>query len=127
MLAGENAAVYVEADSDLVELVRLILGRRGLSVAAAGTDEGLSSVRRSRPDVVLLEPSVPDGDGWELYRQLRADPETRDIPVIVVTGRAGGVDQVLGMHLAGVDGYVTKPFRPQELVRSVRRVLARVR
>jgi DNA-binding response OmpR family regulator len=66
---------------------------------------------------------MPDMDGWEVYQQMKADPELKGIPVIVVTAKAQSIDKILGLHIAKVDDYVTKPFGPQELLQSVERVL----
>lgn len=66
---------------------------------------------------------MPDMDGWEVYQQMKADEELKGIPVIVVTAKAQSIDKVLGLHIAKVDDYVTKPFGPQELLESVNRVL----
>lgn len=62
-------------------------------------------------------------DGWEVYQQMKADPASRDIPVIVVTAKAQNIDKVLGLHIAKVDDYIAKPFGPQELMDSVEKVL----
>jgi DNA-binding response OmpR family regulator len=67
---------------------------------------------------------MPDMDGWEVYQQMKADPELKSIPVIVVTAKAQSIDKILGLHIAKVDDYVTKPFGPQELLQSVERVLS---
>jgi len=66
---------------------------------------------------------MPEVDGWEVYRQLKSDEELKDIPVIVVTARAQSIDKILGLHIAKVDDYITKPFGPNELVESINRVL----
>ena len=66
---------------------------------------------------------MPDVDGWEVYRQMKADDELKSIPVVVVTAKAQSIDKVLGLHIAKVDDYVTKPFGPTDLLDSVDRVL----
>jgi len=66
---------------------------------------------------------MPDIDGWDVYHQLKANDATRTIPVIVITAKAQAIDRVLGLHIAKVDDYISKPFRPQELLDSVERVL----
>jgi DNA-binding response OmpR family regulator len=82
-------------------------------------------VRSELPDLVLLDLMMPDMDGWEVYQQMKADEKTRDIPVIVVTAKAQNIDRVLGIHIAKVDDYITKPFSPQDLLNSVEKVLSR--
>ena len=115
----------VEDEPEMIDLIRLILGRRGFDVkGAAGGTEGLKMVREDLPDLVLLDLMMPDMDGWEVYQQMKADDKTRNIPVIVVTAKAQNIDRVLGIHIAKVDDYITKPFSPQELLTSVEKVLA---
>ena len=68
---------------------------------------------------------MPDMDGWDVYQQMKSDELTRHIPVIVVTAKAQSIDKVLGLHIAKVEDYISKPFSPQELLDSVERVLAK--
>lgn len=118
--------VYVEDEREMIDLVRLILGRRGFEVIGAnGGRDGLETIRRELPDLVLLDLMMPDMDGWDVYQQMKADEATRNIPVIVVTAKAQSIDKVLGLHIAKVDDYISKPFSPQELTESVEKVLAR--
>ncbi len=116
--------VCIEDEPEMIDLVKLILVRKGFDLTGAmGGREGLEAVRRIKPDLVLLDLMMPDMDGWEVYQQMKADPDLKDIPVIVVTAKAQSIDKVLGLHIAKVDDYVTKPFGPQELLKSVERVL----
>ena len=116
--------VYIEDELEMIDLVRLILTRKRFEVlGASGGREGLDLVRREHPDVVLLDLMMPDMDGWEVYQQLKADETTRNIPVIVVTAKAQNIDKVLGLHIAKVDDYISKPFAPKDLVDSLERVL----
>jgi DNA-binding response OmpR family regulator len=117
-------AVYIEDEAEMIDLVKLILSRRHFEVIGAnGGREGLDIVRKILPDLVLLDLMMPDIDGWEVYQQLKADEATRLIPVIVVTAKAQNIDKVLGLHIAKVDDYISKPFGPKELVESVENVL----
>ncbi len=118
--------VCVEDEPEMIDLYRLILNRRGFEVIGAdGGREGLEFVREHQPDLVLLDLMMPDMDGWEVYKQLKADSSTAEIPVIVVTAKAQSIDKVLGLHIAQVDDYISKPFSPQELLDSVEKVLLR--
>jgi DNA-binding response OmpR family regulator len=76
------------------------------------------------PSLVLLDLMMPDMDGWEVYQRMKGNPESSHIPVIVVTAKAQGIDKMLGLHIAKVDDYITKPFSPAELLSSVEKVLA---
>ncbi len=110
----------------MIDLVRLILNRRGYEIIGAnGGREGLDLVRQQIPDLVLLDLMMPDMDGWDVYQQMKADEHTQNIPVIVVTAKAQSIDKVLGLHIAKVDDYISKPFSPQELVDSVEKVMAK--
>ncbi len=114
----------VEDEQEMIDLIRLILGRRGFEVKGAeGGVQGLKQIREEIPDLVLLDLMMPDMDGWEVYQQMKADEKTRHIPVIVVTAKAQNIDRVLALHIAKVDDYITKPFSPQELLQSVEKVL----
>jgi len=124
MNANLKCILCVEDEPEMIDLMRLILGRRGFEVRGAnGGVEGLKMIREDKPDLILLDLMMPDMDGWEVYQQLKADEKTRDIPVIVVTAKAQSIDKVLGLHIAKVDDYIAKPFSPQELLNSVEKVL----
>lgn len=117
--------VYIEDEPEMIDLVKLILTRKGYQViGAVGGQEGLDMIREHSPDLVLLDLMMPDIEGWDVYQQLRADAETQNIPVIVVTAKAQDIDKVLGLHIAKVDDYISKPFSPQLLVDSIEKVLA---
>jgi two-component system, OmpR family, response regulator VicR len=117
-------AVYIEDEQEMIDLVKLILSRKRFEVIGAnGGREGLDAVRKNSPDVILLDLMMPDMDGWEVYQQLKADENTRDIPVIVITAKAQNIDKVLALHIAKVDDYIPKPFTPKDLLDSIERVL----
>src|SRR5262245_2508158 len=119
--------LVVEDEPDVAELIRYNLVKEGWEVLTASSgSEALKRVREAHPDVVLLDIMVPHLNGWEVCRRLKEDPETRAIPVIMVTGRVEEGDKVLGFEL-GADDYVTKPFSPRELGARIRAVLRRGR
>ncbi len=114
----------IEDHPEMIDLIRLILERRGFKVeGAVGGREGIEAMVQNPPDLVLLDLMMPDVDGWEVYRQIKAREPLKNIPIIVVTAKAQGIDRVLGLHIAGVDDYITKPFAPKELIESVERIL----
>jgi len=116
--------VYIEDESEMIDLVRLILSRKGYEVIGANSGrEGLDAIRQKLPDLVLLDLMMPDMDGWDVYQQMKSVEATREIPVIVITAKAQSIDKVLGLHIAKVDDYISKPFSPQELVESVEKVI----
>lgn len=118
--------VYIEDDPEMIDLVILILNRRGFDVKGAhGGRQGLEIVQQEQPELILLDLMMPDIDGWDVYQQFKANETTRNIPVIVITAKSQMIDKVLGLHIAKVDDYLCKPFRPQELLDSIDRVMER--
>lgn len=119
--------VYIEDDPEMIDLVTLILNRRGYEIKGAhGGRQGLDIVLQILPDIVLLDLMMPDMDGWDVYHQLKANEKTANIPVIIITAKAQAIDRVLGLHIAKVDDYISKPFRPQELLDSIESVYSRM-
>jgi two-component system phosphate regulon response regulator PhoB len=118
-------AVVIEDEPDILEVLTYNLEREGFKVHAAEDGEaGLALVRKRNPDVVLLDLMLPGRDGLEVCRALKADPVTRDIPVVIVTAKGEESDVVLGLGL-GADDYVVKPFSPKVLLARVKSVLRR--
>ncbi len=116
---------YVEDEVEMIDLVRLIVGRHGYTVLGAnGGREGLELVRKELPDLVLLDLMMPDIDGWVVYHQIKSDERTRNIPVIVITAKAQDIDKILGLKVAKVEDYISKPFSPQDLVERIEKVLS---
>ena len=118
--------VCIEDESEMIDLVSMILTREGYQVIGApGGLQGLQIVEDTQPDLVLLDLMMPDLDGWEVYQRLKANPKTTNMPIIVVTARAQSIDKILGLHIAKVDDYITKPFSPTELLTSIQKVLSK--
>jgi DNA-binding response OmpR family regulator len=119
----KGTVVVVDDEPNIADLVDLYLAREGFRVLKTGTGEaGLRAVKDHRPRLVVLDVGLPDVDGLEVCKRLRA---TSRIPVIFLTARDSEVDRVLGLELGG-DDYLTKPFSPAELVARVKAVLRRV-
>ncbi len=122
----KKTVLCVEDEPEMIELIRIILERRGYRVIGAiGGQAGLEALQNESPDLILLDLMMPDVDGWEVFRQVRANPRLQKTPVIVVTAKAQSIDKVLGLHIAKVNDYVTKPFGPQDLLAAVERVLGK--
>ncbi len=118
--------VSIEDEPEMIDLVKLILEQHNFEVfGAVGGEEGLEQIKQIDPDLVLLDLMMPGMDGWEVYQKMKASEMMRQIPVIIVTAKAQSIDKVLGLHIAKVDDYVTKPFGPKDLVESVQKVLAK--
>jgi two-component system, OmpR family, response regulator len=123
VVVEKGTVVVVDDEPNIADLVDLYLARDGFRVLKAATGEaGIRAVRDQRPRLVVLDVGLPDMDGLEVCRRIRA---TSQVPVIFLTARDGEVDRVLGLEL-GADDYVTKPFSPAELVARVKAVLRRV-
>jgi len=121
---AKKLILCIEDEQEMIDLIRLILSRHGFEVRGAnGGKEGLEVIRKEHPDLILLDLMMPDMDGWEVYQQMKADEATKDTPVIIVTAKAQSIDKVLGLHIAKVDDYISKPFSPQELLTSINNVL----
>ena len=121
----KRKVVCVEDDPEIIDLIKFILDRKGFEfIGAIGGREGLETMRRVEPDLVLLDLMMPEMDGWEVYKQMKADAKLSNIPVIVVTADGQPITKVLGLHIAHVDDFITKPFGPQELIRSIEKVLS---
>jgi two-component system, OmpR family, response regulator VicR len=125
-MANTKIVVCIEDEPEMIMLIKAILNRKGYDVTgAANGREGLETIERVRPDLILLDLMMPGMDGWEVYQKLKANEVTHDIPVIIVTAKAQSIDKMLGLHIAKVDDYIAKPFSPQELVESMEKVLAK--
>lgn len=117
--------LVVDDEPDVLELVRINLVREGFSVDTAETAaEAFDKIEKRRPGLVVLDLMLPDMSGTEVCRRLRAQPETAEIPVVMLTARSEEVDRVVGFEL-GADDYVTKPFSSRELALRVKAVLRR--
>ena len=117
--------LIVEDEAPLVTLLRYNLEREGFAVLdAQDGEEALAVAREQKPDLVLLDWMLPLMSGIELCRQLRRNPETRALPVVMLTARGEEGDKLRGLD-SGADDYVTKPFSPSELIARIRAVLRR--
>jgi two-component system response regulator VicR len=116
--------LVIEDELEMINMIKIILESKNFEViGAVGGKEGLNAIREHKPDLLLLDLMMPEVDGWEVYRQMKADSELKDIPVVVVTAKSQQIDRVLGLRIAKVDDYITKPFEPGDLIESVNRVL----
>jgi two-component system phosphate regulon response regulator PhoB len=117
--------LIVEDEAALVTMLRYNLEKEGFEVLeAADGEEAMERIAETRPDVVLLDWMLPHVSGIELCRRIRRAPETRTLPVIMLTARGEESDRVRGLN-SGADDYVVKPFSPAELIARVRAVMRR--
>lgn len=117
--------VIVEDDQDILKLLAYNFRAGGYEVATCETGhEAISLAKQQLPDLVLLDLMIPGVDGFEVCKELKRNPATSKIPVIMLTARGEEVDRIVGLEL-GADDYVVKPFSPRELMLRVRAVLRR--
>jgi two-component system alkaline phosphatase synthesis response regulator PhoP len=119
---SQGTILVVDDAPHIIELATLYLENEGYRVISA--DDGTQALRQieaERPALVILDLMLPEMDGWEVCRQVRA---SSNLPIIVLTARSDDVDKIVGLEL-GADDYVTKPFNPRELVARVKAVLRR--
>ena len=119
------SVLVVEDEPAIQELLAVNLARNGHEVRRAGSaEEAMRAVADALPDVILLDWMLPDTPGPSVARRLRAEARTREVPIIMLTARAGEEDKVAGLE-AGADDYITKPFSPRELEARIQAVLRR--
>jgi len=116
--------LLVDDDEVLLEVLATVLGLEEFTTTtAAGGDEGLAAVAAHRPDVIVCDVTMPQTDGLEVCRRLKADPTTASIPLVLLTARGGAEHRAAGLE-AGCDAYLTKPFSPLQLIEVLRDVRA---
>jgi len=112
--------VLIEDDSDLYSLVQYNLEKEGFSVVGSQTGKGaLELCRRERPELIILDIMLPDSDGLEICKGIRAHPELAHIPLIFLTARASETDRIVGLEL-GANDYIVKPFFVRELIARIK-------
>jgi two-component system, OmpR family, phosphate regulon response regulator PhoB len=122
----ETLILVVEDEQPIRDLIAFGLRRAGFQVSLAqDCQSARASIVDHRPALVLVDWMLPDTSGLELTRQLRKDPSTQDIPVIMLTARADESDKIAGLE-GGADDYITKPFSARELVARIQALLRRM-
>ncbi|MDO8729870.1 MAG: response regulator transcription factor [Candidatus Omnitrophota bacterium] len=117
--------LLVEDEKNIAKVVLYNLEREGYQVITARDgEEGLAKARKELPDLVILDLMLPKTDGLEVCRQLKSDPKTARIPIIMLTAKTQEADRVVGLEM-GADDYVAKPFSVRELAARVKAVLRR--
>src|SRR5262245_23476420 len=122
-----DLVMVIEDEKEIRDLVRYNLEKAGFRVAAAADgEEGLKQLFASRPDALVLDLMLPGMNGLEIVREVRNEPLTHDLPVLILTARSAEMDKLLGFE-QGADDYLTKPFSPRELVARVKALLRRTK
>ncbi len=117
--------LVIEDDKDIVELVRYNLEKEGFQVLASSDGgTGLAQIRKSRPDLLILDLMLPKLPGLEICKEIRKDVSLNRLPILILTAKGEEADRVVGLEL-GADDYVTKPFSTRELAARVKALLRR--
>jgi two-component system phosphate regulon response regulator PhoB len=112
--------VLIEDDQDLYSLIQYNLEKEGFGMSGSQTGKGaIELCRRERPDLVILDIMLPDSDGLEICKAIRAHPEISYVPVIFLTARASETDRIVGLEL-GANDYIVKPFFVRELIARIK-------
>lgn len=119
--------LVVDDDRSIVKVLTSYLEKSGYQALSAYDGEmALHQLRRERPDLVILDLMMPNRDGWEVTKIVRADHSLAATPIIMLTARVEDTDKIVGLEL-GADDYITKPFNAQEVVARVKSLLRRVK
>ncbi len=122
-----DTVLVVDDEEDLADLIAFNLERQGFrSIKALNGTEALALASEKLPSLIILDLMLPDVDGLEVFRRLRKDRRTEQIPIMMLTARVDEVDRVVGLEL-GADDYVTKPFSPREVALRAKAILRRIR
>ncbi len=123
-MAQGRKVLAVDDERHIVRLIQVNLERAGYQVATAfdGPD-ALKKVESDKPDLIVLDVMMPKMDGFEVLKRLQANPDTRGIPIVMLTAKAQDADVFRGWA-SGVSAYLTKPFNPLELITFVKRILS---
>jgi CheY-like chemotaxis protein len=123
MSDNQKRVLLVEDNEDNLVVYRTILEHVGfIVIEARDGEEGVSRARSERPDIILMDISIPKMDGWEATQRLKADGETAAIPIIALTAHALEEDRLKAMR-AGCDGYLAKPVEPRRVVEEVEKFI----
>ncbi len=126
MGSNNKKILIVEDEKDILDLIRMYLERESYrTLTTTSGCEALKLARAEHPHLMILDLMLPEMDGFEVCRNIRADPTISGTPIIMVTAKAEHADTVVGLEL-GADDYVTKPFQPRELVARVKALLRRI-
>ncbi|MEO0127980.1 MAG: response regulator [candidate division WOR-3 bacterium] len=122
---AKERIVIIEDDPAILDLVRYNLEKNGFLVEGfANGFDGLNYLSKNPADLLILDLMLPDIDGFEICKELRAKQQTKNLPIIILTAKGEEVDRVLGLEL-GADDYIVKPFSPRELIARIKAILRR--
>lgn len=119
---GERILI-IEDNVSLVDMLRMVLERRNYDViTTASGQEGLTLVRKKKPDLIILDIGLPDADGYDICREIKSEPKTREIKILMLTGKGTVEDVEKGFEVAA-DAYLPKPFDMERLILKIQSLL----
>ncbi len=120
---AKGKILVVDDEIYIVHILDFSLGMEGYEVVTAlDGEQALEKARSEKPDLIVLDIMMPKLDGYETCKRLKADPETKGMPVILLSAKGRNVDQKVGFEV-GADDYITKPFSPRKLVERINAIL----
>ena len=120
---AKGRILVVDDEIYIVHILDFSLGMEGYEVLTAlDGEQALEKARAEKPDLIVLDIMMPKLDGYETCKRLKADPEVKDVPVILLSAKGRNVDQKVGFEV-GADDYITKPFSPRKLVERINQLL----
>ena len=124
--ASHSTILIVDDDKAIIRILRSYLEQANYTVLIANNgSSAIHILRNEKPDLLVLDLMLPDKDGWDITRTIRADKQLSTIPIIMLTARVDDADKIVGLEL-GADDYITKPFNAREVVARVKALLRRV-
>ncbi len=109
--------IVIEDEMDIAELVKLVLETEDFQVETVlDAPTAYDRVKAYKPDAILLDLSMPKMNGWEVFKQIRSDPEFASVPIAILTAKTQAFDEMVGLHVMKADAYITKPFGKKELI-----------
>lgn len=117
----KHKILVIEDDADIAELVKMVLETADFEVKTIlDPSRAIETAGEMIPDAILLDLTMPQIDGWDIFKKLRKDARFNSVPVAIFTAKAEEFDTMVGLHVMHADGYITKPFGKQELIDKVR-------
>ena len=121
---SDKRILVIEDEEDIAEIITMILATKNYEVEAVlNPVEALGVAATFKPDVILLDLTMPQMSGWEVYKQFRAHETLKSTPIAIVTAKSEEFDAVVGLHVMQADAYIAKPFGKQELLDKVEELL----
>jgi DNA-binding response OmpR family regulator len=124
MASKKKSILLVDDEKNLVDMVTEILEIEGYKVIPAfNGEECLKVLKKQRVDLIILDLMMPKADGWVIYRKIKETPEWSDVRIMILTAKTDTIDRNIGLEIAKVDDFITKPFVPEDLLNRIKEIL----